>query len=50
MQIIETSENLNLRQADILKNLLKKPERYVSKNENILSELSTLYKKQVQKL
>lgn len=30
MQIIETSENLNLRQADILKNLLKEPERYVS--------------------
>lgn len=30
MQIIETSENLNLRQADILKSLLKEPERYVS--------------------
>lgn len=30
MQIIETSENLNLRQADILKSLLKEPGRYVS--------------------
>jgi len=30
MQLIETSENLNLRQADILKSLLKEPERYVS--------------------
>jgi Fic family protein len=30
MHIIETSENLNLRQADILKNLLKEPDRYFS--------------------
>jgi Fic family protein len=30
MRIIETSENLNLRQADILKNLLKEPDRYFS--------------------
>ncbi len=30
MQIIETSESLNLRQADIFKGLLKEPERYVS--------------------
>lgn len=30
MHIIETSESLNLRQADILKNLLKEPDRYFS--------------------
>ncbi|MDG6244228.1 MAG: Fic family protein [Methanolobus sp.] len=30
MRIIENSESLNLRQADILKNLLKEPERYFS--------------------
>lgn len=30
MHIIETSERLNLRQADILKNLLKEPDRYFS--------------------
>jgi|GEM_PF-3235986 len=30
MLLIETSENLNFRQADILKSLLKEPERYVS--------------------
>ena len=30
IQIIETSASLNLRQADILKNLLKEPDRYFS--------------------
>jgi Fic family protein len=30
MRIIENSESLNLRQADILKNLLKEPDRYFS--------------------
>ena len=42
MQIIETSENLNLRQADILKSLLKEPERYVSITE-IKSKYNVAY-------
>ncbi len=42
MQIIETSVKLNLRQADILKSLLKEPERYVSITE-IKSKYNVAY-------